>query len=152
MAISGVQSYIQGCLSLKLRGKGAVLQLHFLQDYCVHHKASSPQSSCVRGAVFTQTAVQTQPRLTTNLMSTHPPAAKPMKATSSCGSSLDKDARSPPPSSFTPTCMQIRWRRACEGLGSLTAGNDRGGLRDRFRPPEPEWLLSAIASSSSSVE
>ena len=59
----------------------------------------------VRGAGFTQTAVRTKPRLKTDLMSTHPPAAKPMKATSSCGSSLDKDARSPPPSSFTPTCQ-----------------------------------------------
>ena len=59
----------------------------------------------VRGARFTQTAVQTKPRLKTDLTSTHPPATKPMKATCSCGSSLDKDARSPPPSSFTRTCQ-----------------------------------------------
>ena len=59
----------------------------------------------VRGARFTQTAVQTKPRLKTDLTSTHPPATKPRQATCSCGSSLDKDARSPPPSSFTRTCQ-----------------------------------------------
>ena len=42
----------------------------------------------VSGAGFTQTAVRTKPRLKTDLMSTHPPAAKPMKTTSFCGSSL----------------------------------------------------------------
>ena len=45
--------------------------------------------------------------------------------------------------------LQISDARAVQ---LVTAGNDRGGLRDRSRPPEPEWLLSAIASSSSSVE
>ena len=45
------------------------------------------------------------PRLKTHLMSTLPSAANPMKATFSCGSSLDKDARSPLPSSLTPTCQ-----------------------------------------------
>ena len=54
--------------------------------------------------------------------------------TSRCGSTLP---------------LQISDARAVQ---LVTAGNDRGGLRDRFRPPEPEWLLSAIASSSSSVE
>ena len=54
--------------------------------------------------------------------------------TSRCGSTLP---------------LQISHTRA---VHLVTAGNDRGGLRDRSRPPEPKWLLTAIAVSSSSVE
>ena len=44
--------------------------------------------------------------------------------------------------------LQISDARAVQ---LVTAGNDRRGFRDRSQPPVPEWLLSAIAFSSSSV-
>ena len=44
--------------------------------------------------------------------------------------------------------LQISDARAVQ---LVTAGNDRRGFRDGSRPPVPEWLLSAIAFSSSSA-
>ena len=77
----------------------------------------------VSGAGFTQTAVRTKPRLKTDLMSTHPPAAKPMNTTSFCGSSL-----------VTPTCQ-------------LTVEGHAFHVESRVR----FWSMSSVVGPTASV-